>query len=167
MSTAEGAPQGAMHVQDDEDGAHAQVWRARTRDSVHDGDSDPLTLTERSQELIAARWGKPITEPPPGAPLEDGERRPVRLQDGLNHLHAYRDPLPSQRAVAADNAEGWKRVQEAGLIAAGVWGLAWLTARPVNIAATWLHLVSERPMRWAGFLFVAGLFYLAFKIAMP
>lgn len=167
MSTTEGAPEGAVHVQDGDSGPHAQVWRARAGDSLPDAPQDSLTLTQRSQELIAARWGKPIEEPPPDTPAGDDESRRRGLSDAVGHLHVWRDPLPSQRAVKADNADGWRRAQEAGLLAAGVYGVFWLMSRPVNIAAAFVHAQSGRPMRFAGLLFVAGLFWLAFKIATP
>jgi hypothetical protein len=125
-----------------------------------------LTLTQRSQELIAARWGKPIEEPPPDVPAEDGEGpHPIRLRDGLKYLSLWREPLPSQRAVTADNAEGWEQAKQAGALVAGAYGMFWLVSRPVNYAATFVHAQSGRPMRFAGFLFVVGLFWFAYKIA--
>jgi hypothetical protein len=155
-----------VHVQGDVERGHAQAWRARAGQSVPVDATDALTLTQRSQELIAARWGKPIEEPPPDVPAEDGEGpHPIRLRDGLKYLSLWREPLPSQRAVTADNAEGWEQAKQAGLLTAAVYVVFWLPARAVNAGTAFLHAMSGRPGRFAGFLFVVGLFWFAYKIA--
>lgn len=142
----------------------ARAWRARTRDSVPSPGAKVIDLTQRSRERFAGRWGQPIDEPPPDPAPEPGE--PLRLKDGLNQLHYWRDRPPSLRAIWADLVDGGGQVYGgAGLAAAaGYWGLgipcfAWVSV--CRIAESPAH----RPGRAAGVLLLAVVLWIALAIA--
>lgn len=164
MAETESAPEVQVHNPEGAEETDARAWRARTRDSVTGDGATILDFTQRSREKIAGRWGQPIDEPPPDPAPEPGE--PLRLKDGLNQLHYWRDQPPSLRAIWADLCDGGGQVYAgAGLAAAaGYWGLgvpcfAWVSA--CRIAESPAH----RPGRAAGVLLLLVVLWVALAVA--
>jgi len=153
------APHGALHDEDPDGGAHVQAWRARTRDSVAPDGTDTLTLTERNRQRLEARWGKPIEEPAEGAVAEPG--------DGLDwhtvvrslgtHLHLYRDPIPSMRAVRADYKTGKEDAQQQSGTATFFFVVFGVTGHGLGLVFRFLATCCDRPGRFAGLLFITAL----------
>jgi hypothetical protein len=104
-------PRSAVHEHDADPEPYVRASRGRAGDSLTEPGATIIDLTKRSQARIAERWGKPIVEPEPDASY-DPENPPARLVDAANHLHFYRDPSPSMKAVLADMAEGAEKLGE-------------------------------------------------------
>ena len=161
MAEPEVQSESTVHNQNPDDAAHAQAWRAHTRDSVPDGGATIIDITQRHRDRVAGRWGKPIVEPPQDTPAEPGER--PQFKDVLNQIHLYRDTSPSMRAVLHDLVDGGRHAYEDGGIvvaffywAAGIpgHGLAWVGAV--------LKETGSRPGR----VYIAGLIALALWVAL-
>lgn len=167
MSAHQSAPQSALHNLHPEDEGHAQVSRARTRDSVPDGGAKVVDLTVRNRARIAAtqRWGKPIEEPPPPARQDDDDRA-WKPKAALNQLHLWRDPTPSLRAVWHDLKAGGREAYANGgwLLAAGYWALG-APGFPIVVLAKLVEITFARPGRELGFIVVVLLLAVALLIA--
>lgn len=160
MTGSESAARPAMHDESAVEGSHVQAWRARTRDSVASADTDPLTLTERNQQRIAERWGKRIEEPADDTPDEDAETFGLRqLLRGLTvHLHVYRDPIPSMRAVRADYKTGLEDAKQQSASAVILYRAFGLPGQAWAMSLRFLAVQGDRPGRFAGFLTIVVLF---------
>jgi hypothetical protein len=157
-------PESTVHELDAPEDADARAWRARMRDSVPNAGATIIDLTQRHRDRIAGRWGKPIEEPAPDPSPEPGQ--PLRLIDGLNQVHYWRDQPPSLRAIWADMREGGADVHRdfgslafAAYWAVGVPSFAWVSG--CRIAESPAH----RPGRAAGALVLLLLLWAALAIA--
>jgi hypothetical protein len=159
VAEPESAVHRALHDEEAAGGAHAQAWRARTRDSVTRDDHDPLTLTERNRERIAKRWGVPVEEPADEPLSDDVDEAAWRtILRGLTiHLHIYRDPIPSIRAVRADYKTGLEDAKQHSASAVAVYRLFGLPGQAWATTFRFLAVQGDRPGRFAGFLFIVVL----------
>lgn len=166
MSEPQSAPQSAVHSLPGPEERHAQTRHARTRDSVTDGTAKVVDLTERSRARFSRRWGKPIEEPPASKKPSAAAPVSIKAQDALNHLHVWRDPTPSLRAVWADLKDGSSHAFADGgiFLAVPYWALG-LIAFPIVVAAKHIEIVFARPGRTAGLIVLALLIGGALLIA--
>jgi hypothetical protein len=157
VSVPESAVRRAVHDEAPGGESYAQASHVHARGSVSDGSDDALKLTERNFRRLAERWGQPIEEPADDTPLDDegdGFTWRTFLRGVTIHLHVYRDPIPSMRAVRADYKTGLEdaKQQSASAVilyrAFGWPGQAWGTS------LRFLAIQGDRPGRFAGFLFV-------------
>lgn len=160
MTGNEGALNHAVHgVPGIGEGPRAGSACARARDSV----APVVDITRRSRRSIGARYGQPVAEPSPDAVV--GAEK-TRLRDGLKSVRLWRDPLPSQRAVAQDYREGLDQArQEYGWLGAALYRLFGLPARGVCWFAAVLHRASERTGRFAALVVILIVLAIALFIA--
>lgn len=160
MATPDRALRSALHNQPVEgETQRAGVPHAHAKHSVSDASSDVLSLTERNRLRIAERWGKPIEEPADEPLPDDVDEAAWRVVlHGLTvHLHIYRDPIPSIRAVRADYKTGIEGAQQQSASAVAVYRLFGLAGQAWGSTFRFLAVQGDRPGRFAGFLFIVVL----------
>lgn len=157
MSEPETYTERALH--DDPPGGET-LGAAATRvtsTSVPGDDEDSLSLTERNRRRLRERWGKPIDEPPhdPDA-ATDGDGfgwREIRRGFGV-HLHLYRDPLPSMRAVRADYKDALEEARQQSATAVCLLRAFSLPGQGFGFLFRFLAVNCDRGARSAGLLFI-------------
>lgn len=161
MTGNEGALNHAVHgVPGIGEGPRAGSAYARARDSV----APVVDITRRSRRLVGARYGQPVAEPSPDTVV--GAEK-TRLRDGLKSVRLWRDPRPSQRAVAQDYADGLERAREAfGLAGVVAYRIVGVPQRATNWFAAVLYASSERTGRFAGLLLIVLITGIAVLIAV-
>lgn len=164
MADSDGALEDAVHVDDTGPGPYVQAWRGRAGDSLTEPGATIIDITKRHQERIAGRWGKPITEPAPNTSF-DPDSPPAQLADALNHLHFWRDPTASLRAVWADMREGASEVAEDGpWLLVLYWPLASVGGVLV-VGGKLIETIGARPGRLGAAFVIALLVWGALVIA--
>lgn len=163
MSVPESVVRRAVHDEAPGEESNAQASHVHARGSVSDGSSDALKLTERNLRRLAERWGQPIEEPDDDTPPDDADGLTWRgaLRDVLRgvtvHLHVYRDPIPSMRAVRADYKTGLEDVRQQSASAVAVYRLFGLPGQAWATTLRFLAIQGDRPSRFAGLLFITVL----------
>lgn len=164
MAAAESARPSTVHEHVEDSDAHVRASPGPARDTLPNQARSATDLTERSRRLIEERWGKRIEEPSPEPEREPGA--PLRVADGLNQLHYWRDQPPSLRAVWLDMKEGGVQVfDEQGMAIAGLY---WAMGVPCLAWVCVLRVAESpayRPGRAYGALVLVVLVWIALAIA--
>lgn len=159
MSVPESAVRRAVHDGAPGGDSNAQASHVHARGSVSDDANDALRLTERNLRRLQDRWGtridEPTSEPAPADVDEDTWRA---ILHGLTvHLHLWRDPLPSMRAVRADYLTGLEDAQQQSATAAALYRLFGWPGQALSLVLRFLAVCCDRPGRFAGLLFITAL----------
>lgn len=156
MSTPEMYTEDALHDQPAGGDPYAQASHVHARSSLSEEPGNVLTLTERNRRRLEERWGKPIEEPADDVPSEPSEGLGLRgILRGLTvHLHVYRDPIPSIRAVRADYKTGLEDARQQSATAVILYRAFGWSGQAWGSTFRFLAIQGDRPGRFAGFLFV-------------
>jgi hypothetical protein len=108
---------------------------------------------------LQERWGQPIEEPSDDTPEHVGDGYGWRsIVRGLTvHLHVYRDPIPSVRAVRADYKKGLEDARQQSASAVIVYRIFGLPGQAWGATFRFLAIQGDRAGRFAGFLIIVVL----------